>query len=50
MTKNKFTEERTERTPQGRGVPTQERHWYWNDEVLGFSGEGFYIFISTGLD
>ena len=33
------------RTPQGRGGPSQERHWCQNEEVQGFSREGFYILI-----
>ena len=34
--KNKFIEERTERTPQGRAGLSQERHWCQNDEEWGF--------------
>ena len=34
--KNKFIDERTERTPQGRAGLSQERHWRQNDEEWGF--------------
>ena len=46
--KNKFIKERTERIPQRRGGPCQERHWHWNNEVQGFSRQGFYI-VGHGL-
>ena len=48
--KNKYTEERTERTPQVRGGPSQEKHWNQNDELQNFSRQGFYLFIEAGMD
>ena len=48
--KNKYTEERTERTPQVRGGPSQEKHWNQNDELQNFSRQDFYIFIEAGVD
>ena len=48
--KNKFIKENTERIPQGRCGPDQERHCCWNDEVWGFSRQGFCIFISVGVN
>lgn len=47
--KNKYTEERTERTPQVRGG-CQEKPWNQNGELQNFSRQGFYIFIQAGMD
>ena len=40
MAKNKFIKERTERTPQGRGVPNQKRHWHKNVRFFFFFFRG----------
>ena len=48
--KNKYTEERTEGTPQVRGRSSQEEHWNQNDELQNFSRLGFYVFIEAGMD
>ena len=39
----KFIKERTERTPQGRGVPNQEKHWHKNVRCVRGWGQGQYI-------
>ena len=43
IAKNKFIKERTERTPQGRSGPKQERHWH--KHVTGGGGG----FLKIGL-
>ena len=36
MAKTSLLKKRTERILQGKGGPSQERHWHWYNEVGGF--------------